>query len=148
MRLRFLGEGPLASSLEERARALGMADRARFPGRVKDVPRHLAEADIFVLPSLSEGISNALLEAMAHGVPAIATDIPGNRDVIEDGRTGILVPPGDAPALSAALLRLARDGKLRETLGRAGRRLVEDRFDIRKVAGMYAEMYREIVGTP
>ena len=145
MRVRFLGDGPLASSLEERARALGLEDRVRFLGRVNDVPRHLAEADIFVLPSLSEGISNALLEALAHGVPAIATDIPGNRDLIEDGRTGILVPSGDAPALSGALLRLAVDRALRQALGRGGRHLVEDRFDLRKVAGLYAEMYREIV---
>jgi len=145
LRLRFLGDGPLVASLEERARSLGLQDRVRFLGRVNDVPRHLVEADIFVLPSLSEGISNALLEALAHGVPAIATDIPGNRDLIEDERTGLLVPAGDARVLSGALLRLAGDRALRESLGRAGRRLVEDRFDLRKVAGSYAGMYREIL---
>jgi len=120
----------------------------RFHGRVNDVPRHLAETDVFVLPSRSEGISNALLEAMAHGVPSIATDIPGNRDLIEDGRTGLLVPPDDAKALSEALLRLAGDRSLRETLGRAGRRLVEERFDLRIVAGKYAEMYRGLLSSP
>jgi glycosyltransferase involved in cell wall biosynthesis len=148
IRLSFLGDGGLRSSLEERARALGLEERARFLGRVADVPGHLAGADIFVLPSLSEGISNALLEAMAHGLPCIATDIPGNRDLVEDGRTGILVPPGDASALSSALLRLAGDRALRESLGRAGRRLVEDRFDLRKVAGRYAAMYRELAQAP
>lgn len=148
LRVRLLGDGPQRPELEQRVLALGLDDGVRFHGRVNDVPRHLAEADVFVLPSRSEGISNALLEAMAHGVPSIATDIPGNRDLIEDERTGLLVPPDDAKALSLALIRLAGDRSLRETLGRAGRRLVEERFDLRSVAGRYAEMYRGLISSP
>jgi glycosyltransferase involved in cell wall biosynthesis len=111
---------------------------------VNDVPRRLEEADAFVLPSLSEGVSNALLEAMAHGLPCIATDIPGNADLIRDRETGLLVRTGDADALARAMLELAADPALRERLGRAARTLVEERFDMGVIAARYAALYREL----
>jgi glycosyltransferase involved in cell wall biosynthesis len=140
----FLGDGPERAALEERARALGVSGRVRFAGRVNDVPRRLEEADAFVLPSLSEGVSNALLEAMAHGLPCIATDIPGNADLIRDRETGLLVRTGDADALARAMLELAADPALRERLGRAARTLVEERFDMGVIAARYAALYREL----
>jgi glycosyltransferase involved in cell wall biosynthesis len=140
----FLGDGPERAAVEERARELGVSDRVRFLGRVSDVPRHLEEADVFVLPSLSEGVSNALLEAMAHGVPCVATDIPGNADLIRDRETGLLVRTGDADALARALLELAADAGLRERLGRAARAFVEERFDMARVAERYAALYRDL----
>jgi glycosyltransferase involved in cell wall biosynthesis len=141
----FLGDGPEREALVERARELGVLDRARFLGRVGDVPRHLDEADVFVLPSLSEGVSNALLEAMAHGLPCIATDIPGNSDLIRDRDTGLLVRTGDADAVARAMLELAADSALRERLGRAARAFIEERFDMSRVAARYAALYTELV---
>jgi glycosyltransferase involved in cell wall biosynthesis len=146
LRARFLGDGPQRAELEGEARSLGIAGRALFAGRVADVDRHLAEGDAFVLPSRSEGVSNALLEAMAHGLPCIATDIPGNRDLIRDRENGLLVAPGDAEALAAAIRELVADPALRERLGRAARAFVEERFDMASVARKYAVMYREIAG--
>jgi glycosyltransferase involved in cell wall biosynthesis len=146
LRTTFLGDGPERQAAADRARALGLGDAARFLGRVADVPVHLARADIFVLPSLSEGVSNALLEALAHGVPAVASDIPGNAEVISHRETGLLVPPGDAGALASALLEPGGDRALRERLGRAGRALVEARYDMEAVAARYAEIYRELAG--
>jgi glycosyltransferase involved in cell wall biosynthesis len=117
----------------------------RFHGRVDDPAVHTRAADLFVLPSLSEGISNALLEAMAQGLPCIATDIPGNRDLIRDGETGLLVPTGDPGALAQRIALLAGDEGLRASLGRAARRLVEVRFDIDSVAREYAALYRGLL---
>jgi glycosyltransferase involved in cell wall biosynthesis len=147
VRARLLGDGPDREKLESRARDLGITETVEILGRVDDVPSHLREADIFVLPSLSEGISNALLEAMAHGVPCVASRIPGNADLVIDRETGILFEPRDAGALAGAVLDLAADSALRERLGRAGRELVEERFDIDSVAGKYAEMYRELASS-
>jgi glycosyltransferase involved in cell wall biosynthesis len=145
LRARFLGDGPEAAQVRARARELGLLESAAFHGRVDDVPGHLRRADVFVLPSLSEGISNALLEALAHGLPCVATRIPGNAELIRDGETGLLVAPGSADDLAAALRRLAADRALRERLGRAGRVLVEERFDMEAVAGRYAGLYRELI---
>ncbi|MBI4600732.1 MAG: glycosyltransferase [Planctomycetes bacterium] len=145
VRARFLGDGPARRDLERRARELGVEGRVEILGRVDDVPAHLREADAFVLPSRSEGISNALLEAMAHGLPCVATRIPGNVDLVRDRETGLLVSPGDPRDLARAILELAQDPGLRERLGRAGRALVEARFDMRAVAHRYAELYRGLL---
>jgi len=142
--VRILGDGPQRAELERLARDLGLERRVTFHGRVDDVGAHLAATDIFVLPSLSEGVSNALLEAMAHGLPCVATSIPGNTDLICDRECGLLVPPGDAKAMARAIVELARDAGLRERLGREARRQVEERFDIQSVASKYAALYREL----
>jgi len=143
--VRLLGDGPQRAELERRASALGLERAVRFLGRVDDVARHLREATIFVLPSSSEGISNALLEAAAHGLPCVATRIPGNVEIITDRETGLLVPRGDAGALAASILELARDASLRERLSRAVRLHVERNFDIDEVARRYALVYRELL---
>jgi glycosyltransferase involved in cell wall biosynthesis len=139
--VQFLGDGPQRAELERRARELRLADIVTFTGRVDDVPSRLLDTDIFVLPSLSEGISNALLEAMAYGLPCIATRIPGNVELVRDRETGILVEPNDARGIASALRELASDPGLRERLGRAARRLVEQQFDIDAIAKRYAALY-------
>lgn len=142
--VRFLGGGPQHSQLEERASTLGLATKVQFLGHVEDVSKYLQRVDIFVLPSLSEGLSNAILEAMAHGLPCIVTDIPGNVDLIRHEETGLLVKPNDASDLAHALNRLARDPVLRERLGRAGRTTVEEHFNMDTVSRRYAELYRTL----
>jgi glycosyltransferase involved in cell wall biosynthesis len=145
IRARFLGDGPQKADLIEESKRLGLESQVEFLGRVENVPEHLRATDIFVLPSLSEGVSNALLEAMAHGLPCIATAIPGNTDLILDRRTGLLVEPGDPCALSRAILEVARDCKLRASLGRAGRAQILEHFDMEGVARRYAELYRSLL---
>lgn len=147
IRARFLGDGPQRAQLTEDSRRLGLADRVEFLGRVENVPDHLRATDIFVLPSLSEGVSNALLEAMAHGLACIATAIPGNTDLIQDRRTGLLVDPGDPVALSRAILEMARDANLRSSLGRAGRAHILEHFDMQGVARRYADLYRSLLSS-
>ena len=109
-----------------------------------DVPTYLRSTDIFVLPSLSEGMSNAILEAMAHGVPCIATEIPGNTELVKHYETGILVQREDPAELARAIVELADDDALRDRLGRAGRAQVEEHYDLAKVAERYAGLYRSL----
>jgi len=108
-RLQVLGEGELRGRLEILAHDLGIAKSVDFYGQVDNVEDYLVSSDIFVLPSRAEGISNALLEAMACGLPCVATRIDGNRHVLTDGHNGLLVPPGDADKLAQAIVRLGQD---------------------------------------
>jgi len=137
----LLGSGPLRPELEALARSLGIESQVRFCGAVRDVPEHLRQADIFVLPSQAEGISNALLEAMARGLPCIASRVGGNRDLIREGESGLLVTPDDVGELALALIRLAEDAALRERLGRQARRQVEAENGLDSVARRYQALY-------
>lgn len=123
--LDVLGDGPLRSHLEARASSMRVRDRVRFHGHVDDVAAHLQQGGVLIRPSLTEGMPLAVLEAMAAGLPVIASSVPGNRTLIEDGTTGILVPPADHEALAHAVIRLAGDEVLRQRLTDAGRRLAE-----------------------
>jgi glycosyltransferase involved in cell wall biosynthesis len=105
-------------------------------------------ADAFVLPSRAEGISNALLEAMAVGVPVIASDVPGNTDVVEHEANGLLVEVDDPASLAAAILRLVDEPDLRERLRQEARRTVETRYSIGHVAERYVDLYRQLVSSP
>ncbi len=109
LRLEVAGDGPCMAELRRSASELGLSDRVRFLGAVRDVPGLLARAGLFVLPSLNEGISLTLLEAMASGLAVVATRVGGNPEVVADGETGLLVPPRDPAALAAAVVRLRRD---------------------------------------
>lgn len=140
-RLEIAGDGPCMSALRQMANALGVDDSVCFLGQVHDVPALLARAGLFVLSSLSEGISLTLLEAMASGLAVIATLVGGNSEVVSDGETGLLVPASDPAALAAALLRLRRDSCEAARMGRAGRRRVEERFDVRRMVAEYEKMY-------
>jgi len=137
------GDGPCRGELAALAEQLGLTVRQlRFLGQVKEIPQLLARSDVFVLPSLSEGISLTLLEAMASGMAVAATQVGGNPEVVADGATGLLVPAGDPPALAAALLRLRRQRDLNRRLGRAGRARVERLFDIRRMVADYEALYQ------
>src|SRR5688572_11276944 len=105
----LVGDGPLRAALEERARANGVADSVRFLGTRRDVPQVLAALDLVAHPSLEEGSANAILEALAAAKPVVATAVGGNVEAILHERTGLLVPPSDAPALARALCRLIED---------------------------------------
>jgi glycosyltransferase involved in cell wall biosynthesis len=139
-RLEVAGDGPCREDLHRLAGELGLAGRVRFLGQVRDVAALLARAGLFVLSSLSEGVSLTLLEAMAGGLPVVATRVGGNPEVVADD-TGLLVPPADPDALAAALLHLWQDSGERRRLGAAGRTRVERHFDIRRMVAAYERMY-------
>jgi glycosyltransferase involved in cell wall biosynthesis len=138
------GDGPDDALLRALADQLAIAGSVSFLGYRTDVEPLLAMADILVLPSRSEGMSNALLEGMAHGLAVVATDGPGNRAVVEHGREGLLVAFDDRRALSEALLSLVRDSTLRRRLGEAASRRTEAEFSIRVVADAHEGVYRAL----
>ncbi|MEZ6183547.1 MAG: glycosyltransferase family 4 protein [Planctomycetota bacterium] len=138
------GDGPLLESLKVEVQRRGLGDVVEFLGRQPDVVPLLAEAALVVLPSDAEGTSNALLEAMASAVPVVATRVGGTRELVEDGVQGLLVPPGDVRALTAALERLLLDRPLRERLGGAGRAHVETHYDLDRVARDHVELFEEL----
>lgn len=145
MRLVIVGDGPERDALSELLRQAGVSDRAWLPGAMNDVPGVLRGLDCFVLPSLSEGISNTILEAMATGLPVIATGTGGNPELITNGQTGCLVPVGDPEALAEALIVLWRDRNSTQRLGAEARREVERRFSIERMVNDYAELYRRLL---
>jgi len=144
-RLLVLGEGPDEAGLRRRAEELGIAGTVDFRGLRRDVGPHYAAADFFVLPSRYEGFPNVLLEAMAAGLPVIATRVSGSEDAIEDGRNGILVPPGEAEPLLEALSALADNSRLREMMGAEARKTAEARYDINQIAEQTLAFYRELI---
>ncbi len=115
-------------------------------GEVDDVSGIWRDAHIAVLPSYREGLPKALLEAAACGRPMVATDVPGCREVVRDGETGLLVPLGDTVALADALQRLAEDPDLRRRLGQTARRMIEDDFSEQIVVCETMALYRQILG--
>lgn len=141
--LDIVGDGPSRSYLEAQQRALGLTGHVHFQGYQAQVRPFLAAAGVFVLSSVSEGVSIALLEAMASGLPAVATDVGGNREVVVPGETGYLVPAGSPEALAEALLRIQADRTAFERMGRAARRRVEVAFNLSAVIAQYEELYLE-----
>jgi glycosyltransferase involved in cell wall biosynthesis len=135
------GEGPERPGLEALADRLDVRDRVRFLGHRTDVPQLLAAGDVFALPSLHEGTSLAVLEAMAARRPVVGTAIGGTEELIDDGESGLLVPPGDADALAAALGRLLADAGLRDSLAARGRERVESDFTRRAMADRVTAIY-------
>ncbi|HET8565960.1 MAG TPA: glycosyltransferase [Solirubrobacterales bacterium] len=140
------GEGPERARLEGLAERLGVAERVRFLGRREDVPELLAACDVFALPSLYEGTSLAVLEAMAARRAVVSSAIAGTEELIEDGRSGLLVPAGDAGALAGALRRLLGDSGLREQLAEHARQRVEREFTRVRLAARVGAVYRELLG--
>lgn len=145
---RFLvvGDGANRKELEEQAGRWGLGQRTVFTGFRGDIPELLSEAAVSVLPSLSEGLSNSLLESMAAGVPVVATRVGGNPEVIEHGVTGLLVPPRDAAALAAATGRLLEDKELAARFGEAGRRRVAELFSVERSVRETEHLYQRLVG--
>jgi glycosyltransferase involved in cell wall biosynthesis len=139
----LVGDGPLRSELRRRARELALEETVLFAGDRADAPRLAAEFDLVVFPSLYEGLSVALLEAMAHARPAVVTSAAG--ELVRDGRECLVVPPGDDQALAGAILRLLGDEALRARLGESARRRAVE-FDIRHAVSRMEEVYAELVG--
>jgi len=145
IRLLLVGDGALRRDLVARAEALGLAEVVTFAGSRGDVPEILAALDLFVLPSLWEGLPNAVLEAMAAGLPVVATAAGGTPELVVDGETGLLVPPGDVTALAEAIERLLRDAGLRRKMGEAGRKRVEGHFTIEQTVAQTVALYETLL---
>lgn len=143
----LVGDGPLRSMLETLADTLGIADRCWFAGDRSDVDQLLPELDLFVLPSLNEGISNTVLEAMSSGLPVIATRVGGNPELVDEGATGYLVDVNDENALVERMDRLLGDRSLRRRMGQAGRRKIEADFNWDNTVGEYAAVYDALLAT-
>ena len=141
----LIGDGPKRPELESLAAELGVADRVELVGSVgqDQIRQHYAEADVFCLPSFAEGIPVSLMEAMAIQRPVVTTRIMGIPELVEDGRSGILVAPGDLEALVDALALIAADPDRREELGLAARRKVLEQFDVRTSARRLREIFAE-----
>lgn len=139
--LAFLGEGPRGPNLRGLATTLGVEDRVFWPGRRPDPHNFLPALDIFVLPSLSEGMSNVVLEAMASCLPVVCADLPAHREVFEPGSEGVVVSPCDAQSLSDALALLVADPERRCALGAAARRRVLARFNLQRMISDYERLY-------
>ncbi len=142
-RLEIAGDGPCMADLRRMASDLHLDGVVHFHGQIREVPALLARAGLFVLPSLTEGVSLTLLEAMASGLAVVATRVGGNPEVVVDGETGLLTPRGDAAALAQALLRLRRDDVERRCMEIAGRRRVENAFDVRRMTAAYEALYQD-----
>jgi glycogen synthase len=142
------GDGSQRGPLSSRARDLGLAERIRFAGwlRGEEILQAYREANLFVFPSRHEGMPNAVLEAMAAGLPVVASRIAGNEELVVDGETGALVPTEDPGALRQALAALLPDGKRRAAMGAAGRKRVEERYTWHQVAAAYHERLSAAAG--
>lgn len=141
LRLRLVGDGPHRAALERRARELGIARRVEFLGHREDVADLLGTGDLFVFPSRSEAFPTAVLEAMAVGLPVIASAVGGLLDLISDGHNGLLVPPQDAAALAAAIDRLVAQPTLAASLGESARRLVRDQYSFERMVASFEHLY-------
>ncbi|HEX2142116.1 MAG TPA: glycosyltransferase [Candidatus Limnocylindria bacterium] len=139
----FAGEGPERRALEASISAMGLDGRVLLLGERPDVADLLAASDLFVLPSLWEGLPMALLEAMASGLPVVATDVAGSRQVVVDGESGRLVPPADPEALRTAIDELLANPVLLSTMGRAARQRVVASFSSATQAAQHAALYAQ-----
>jgi glycosyltransferase involved in cell wall biosynthesis len=142
-RLHVAGDGACTPSLVALARELKVTDQVKFLGEVRDVPALLAQASMFVLPSLTEGISLTLLEAMARGLPVVATCVGGTPEVVEDGVSGLLVSPRSPADLAQAMLRVYRQPHRARLMGLAAHQRVAAHFDVRRMVAEYQGLYLE-----
>lgn len=138
------GDGPLQAPLRARARELGLNDVVHFLGNRPDAERVLRALDVFVLSSVSEGLPNSVLEAMATRLPVVATRVGGTAECVDDAATGLLVPGGEPDALCEALAALLGDAARRETMGLAGRQRVAALFSLQSMARKYETVYTHV----
>ena len=131
--------------LERLSEQVGVADRVRFTGRRADIPAVLSAADVAVMPSLNEALSNVVLESMAAAAPVVATRVGGTPEALTDGATGLLVPPGDAGAIAGAVSRLLDDRGLACRLGRAARTRISDQFSVDRMVRATEDLYAELL---
>ncbi len=141
----FAGDGPLRAELEQKTQQLGITQQVRFLGVRADINELLLAADIFVQPSLWEGLSLALLEALLSGVPVLATQVEGVVDVVEDGDSALLVRPKDAAALAAAIELMLKDEDLRNRLSRAGQQRAKTHYSVDLMCQSYEDLLHKPV---
>ncbi len=144
----LVGEGPLRSCLEAQAARYGLGDHVVFAGYRDDVEAIIAASDLLVMPSLREGFGDPIIEAMALGKPVVASRVGGMLEIVRDGETGLLVPPGDSDALAQAIIELLRDPQARERMGLVSRQVALREFSVEVLADSLAKLYCELVSTP
>lgn len=143
----LVGDGPLRATLERQIASRNLGSRVHLLGARNDVPALLRAADVFVFPSRTEGLPNALLEAMAAGLPIVTTDVPGCRDLVEHGSTGLLVPFGDATSLASAILRVVTDSELADGLGASAAACATQNWSLDGMKRGYLAAYEEALAT-
>lgn len=144
--LLIVGDGPMRDDLKRMAEDLGVDSSVKFSGWQDDIRGFLAISDIFVLPSLQEGLANSLLEAMSFGLPVVGTRISGTEDVIQDGVNGLLVDPKDFEGLASAVRSLIRDREQAAMLGRRALETIKERYSIEKIYPVYIDLYNSLCG--
>jgi glycosyltransferase involved in cell wall biosynthesis len=145
-RLVIVGEGSLKAEMEALAGTLGVSHAVRWPGFHRNMPRLLAAIDVYVQSSVNEGLSLSILEAMAAEKAVVATSVGGAKEVIDDGETGFLVPPGSPAAIAAAIMSLLDDPDRRAAISRAAKAHVEAEFDLGKMVDEYRAVYESVAG--
>jgi glycosyltransferase involved in cell wall biosynthesis len=146
LELRLIGDGPARADIERLVAERGLSDRVRMLGMRLDIPEQLRELDLFVLSSRREGKPISIMEAMATGLPTIATRVGSVEELLGDGPAGLLVEPGDAGGLARAIAALADDGGARSRLAAEARRIAVERLSVDRMAEQYAAFYEKIVG--
>ncbi len=146
LRLRIIGDGELRSTLEQLVVRRNIEHHVEFLGERRDIPELLAECGFYVSSSLSEGISLTILEAMAVGLPVVATDVGGNREIVHQPDLGLLVPKADPARLAQAMIDMCQHRDRWGSMGRACRQRVVAHFDIRHMVSQYESLYRELLG--
>jgi glycosyltransferase involved in cell wall biosynthesis len=140
----LVGDGPERAALEKQVQSLGLEARVTFAGSHADIRPFLEAADLFVLPSEAEGISNALLEAMSAGITCLATPVGGSSEVLDRGQCGVLLPLNDPFAWGQAFVELGNDLQRRELLGAAARQRILSHYDFSVVGAQYETLYQQM----
>jgi sugar transferase (PEP-CTERM/EpsH1 system associated) len=148
LRMVIIGDGPQFETLNALAESLGIAALTWLTGASSSVPELVRCFDVFVLPSLNEGISNTILEAMASGVPVIATAVGGNIEIVQEGRWGRMFAPGDVKELSELIEAYVEHPTMRDAHGRAARLVATERFDLMTMVTRYQSLYESLLGRP
>ncbi len=142
----MVGDGPLRGDMERRSRDLGVSENFIFLGFRRDVARLLSGADLMVMPSLNEGLGMSMVEAMALSLPVVGTEVGGIPEVVEDGVTGLLVPPNDSGELARACIEVLKDIDRAREMGIQGRKRADRLFDIKNTVMATEALYRELMG--
>lgn len=145
LRLVMVGDGPLRAECLQLLEQAGISELAWLPGERSDIPEIMRSLDCFALPSLAEGISNTILEAMASGLPVIATDVGGNADLVVAGKTGEIVPAADPEAMAMQIVKLATQPDVARSMGLAGREIVEQKFSMTAMVAAYQGTYDKLL---
>jgi len=145
LRLVLIGDGPLRAECQQLLTTANVAELAWLPGERSDIPELMRGLDCFVLPSLAEGISNTILEAMASGLPVIATNVGGNADLVTAGITGAIVPSADPEAMAQEIVHLATQSDTAKSMGLAGRSTIEQKFSMEAMVATYQGAYDKLL---